>query len=155
MIHTVREIDFMMQGASSPAHATRDEELSTNRVFRTVPHRSAPEYRDILDTPTQTGGMSLDDPQAWTLIGIFTTMMLGSMTLMTMQFSRVIRAEIGGVRGEIGGLRGELRGDIGGLRGQLESLEGRLTGRIDALEHKVDSLDKEVANLATRFWRSQ
>lgn len=90
----------------------------------------------------------MDDPQVWTLIGVFTTMVLGGMTLMTMQFSRVIRAEIGG-------LRGELRGEIGGLRGQLESLEGRLTGRIDALEHKVDSLDKEVANLATRFWRSQ
>ncbi|WP_270410980.1 hypothetical protein [Microbacterium maritypicum] len=96
--------------------------------------------------------MRLDDPQVWTLIGVFTTMMLGGMTLMTMQFSRVIRAEIGG-------LRGELRSEIGGLRGdlsgRLESLEGRLTGRIDALEHKVDSLDKEVANLATRFWRSQ
>ncbi len=94
----------------------------------------------------------MDDPQVWTLIGVFTTMMLGGMTLMTMQFSRVIRAEIGG-------LRGELRSEIGGLRGdlsgRLESLEGRLTGRIDALEHKVDSLDKEVANLATRFWRSQ
>lgn len=94
----------------------------------------------------------MDDPQVWTLIGVFTTMMLGGMTLMTMQFSRVIRAEIGG-------LRGVLRGEIGGLRGdlsgRLESLEGRLTGRIDALEHKVDSLDKEVANLATRFWRSQ
>ena len=94
----------------------------------------------------------MDDPQVWTLIGVFTTMILGGMTLMTMQFSRVIRAEIGG-------LRGELRGEIGGLRGdlsgRLESLEGRLTGRIDALEHKVDSLDKEVANLATRFWRSQ
>lgn len=94
----------------------------------------------------------MDDPQVWTLIGVFTTMMLGGMTLMTMQFSRVIRAEIGG-------LRGELRGEIGGLRGdlsgRLENLEGRLTGRIDALEHKVDSLDKEVANLATRFWRSQ
>lgn len=94
----------------------------------------------------------MDDPQVWTLIGVFTTMMLGGMTLMTMQFSRVIRAEIGG-------LRGELRGEIGGLRGdlsgRLESLEGRLTDRIGALEHKVDSLDKEVANLATRFWRSQ
>lgn len=94
----------------------------------------------------------MDDPQVWTLIGVFMTMMLGGMTLMTMQFSRVIRAEIGGLRGELHGEIGGLRGD---LSGRLESLEGRLTGRIDALEHKVDSLDKEVANLATRFWRSQ
>lgn len=121
--------------------------------------RSAPEYRDNLGTPKQTGGMRLDDPQVWTLIGVFTTMMLGGMTLMTMQFSRVIRAEIGGLRGElsgtISGLSGEIRELRGDLSGRLESLEGRLTGRIDALEHKVDSLDKEVANLATRFWRSQ
>lgn len=96
--------------------------------------------------------MRLDDPQVWTLISVFTTMMLGGMTLMTMQFSRVIRAEIGGLRGELSGEIRELRGD---LSGRLESLEGRLTGRIDALEHKVDGLDKEVANLATRFWRSQ
>ena len=92
--------------------------------------------------------MLLNDPQVWTLIGIFTTVMLGGMSLMTSQFSRVIRAEVGGLRGEIGGLRGE-------LTGRMESLEGRLTGRIDALENKVDGLDKEVANLAARFWRLQ
>jgi len=85
--------------------------------------------------------MLLNDSQVWTLIGVFTTMMLGGMTVMTTQFSRVIRAEVGGLRAE--------------LTGRMEGLEGRLTGRIDALENKVDGLDREVANLAARFWRSQ
>ncbi|WP_431805868.1 hypothetical protein [Microbacterium paraoxydans] len=85
--------------------------------------------------------MLLNDLQVWTLIGVFTTMMLGGMTVMTTQFSRVIRAEVGGLRAE--------------LTGRMEGLEGRLTGRIDALENKVDGLDREVANLAARFWRSQ
>lgn len=85
--------------------------------------------------------MLLNDLQVWTLIGVFTTIMLGGMTVMTTQFSRVIRAEVGGLRAE--------------LTGRMEGLEGRLTGRIDALENKVDGLDRAVANLAARFWRSQ
>ena len=109
----------------------------------------------MLDPPAETGGMRLNDPQVWTLIGIFTTVMLGGMSLMTAQFGRVIRAEVGGLRGELGGVRGEIGGLRGELIGRMESLEGRLTGRIDALENKVDGLDKEVTNLATRFWRSQ
>ena len=110
--------------------------------------------------------MDLSDPQAWTMIGIFASAMLGGMTLMTTQFSRVLRAEIGGLRGElggeIGGLRGELRGEIDVLRTEmragfevmnvrLDSLDTRLT----RVEGKVDDLDTELTHLATRFWRSQ
>ncbi|AQY02963.1 hypothetical protein LJR044_003467 [Microbacterium foliorum] len=121
--------------------------------------------------------MDLSDPQAWTMIGIFASAMLGGMTLMTTQFSRVLRAEIGGLRGELGGeivgLRSELGGEIGGLRGELrgeidvlrtemragfevmnvrlDSLDTRLT----RVEGKVDDLDTELTHLATRFWRSQ
>ena len=108
----------------------------------------------------------MSDPQAWTMIGIFASAMLGGMTLMTTQFSRVLRAEIGGLRGElggeIGGLRGELRGEIDVLRTEmragfevmnvrLDSLDTRLT----RVEGKVDDLDTELTHLATRFWRSQ
>jgi len=110
--------------------------------------------------------MEVSDPQAWTMIGIFATAMLGGMTLMTTQFNRVLRSEIGGLRSEmhseIGGLRSEMHGEIGGLRSELragfevvnvrlESLDTRLT----RVEGKVDDLDTELTNLATRFWRSQ
>lgn len=115
----------------------------------------------------------MSDPQAWTMIGIFASAMLGGMTLMTTQFSRVLRAEIGGLRGELGGEIGGLRGELGGLRGELrgeidvlrtemragfevmnvrlDSLDTRLT----RVEGKVDDLDTELTHLATRFWRSQ
>ena len=81
--------------------------------------------------------MRLNDPQVWTLIGVFAAVMLGGMTLMTTQLSRVIRAEIDRVEGT--------------LSGRIDGLDARLS----RIETKVDDLDKELTNLATRFWRSQ
>ncbi|MGW9157345.1 hypothetical protein [Microbacterium sp. NPDC055665] len=81
--------------------------------------------------------MHLNDPQVWTLIGVFAAVMLGGMTLMTTQLSRVIRAEVGRVDAT--------------LSARIDGVDARL-GRI---ESKVDDLDKELTNLAVRFWRSQ
>ncbi|KJL22189.1 hypothetical protein RN51_02069 [Microbacterium oxydans] len=92
--------------------------------------------------------MRLNDPQVWTLIGVFAAVMLGGMTLMTTQLSRVIRAEVDRVEGT--------------LSARVDRVEGTLSARIDGLdarlgriETKVDDLDKELTNLTTRFWRSQ
>ena len=90
----------------------------------------------------------MNDPQVWTLIGVFAAVMLGGMTLMTTQLSRVIRAEVDRVEGT--------------LSARIDRIDGTLSARIDGLdarlgriETKVDDLDKELTNLATRFWRSQ
>ena len=90
----------------------------------------------------------MDDPQVWTLIGVFAAVMLGGMTLMTSQLSRVIRAEVDRIDGT--------------LSARIDRIDGTLSARIDGLdarlgriETKVDDLDKELTNLAVRFWRSQ
>ena len=90
----------------------------------------------------------MDDPQVWTLLGVFAAVMLGGMTLMTTQLSRVIRAEIDRIDGT--------------LSARIDRIDGTLSARIDGLdarlgriETKVDDLDKELTNLAARFWRSQ
>ncbi|SDS40874.1 hypothetical protein SAMN04489809_1790 [Microbacterium paraoxydans] len=90
----------------------------------------------------------MDDPQVWTLIGVFAAVMLGGMTLMTSQLSRVIRAEVDRIDGT--------------LSARIDRIDGTLSARIDGLdarlgriETKVDDLDRELTNLATRFWRSQ
>ena len=90
----------------------------------------------------------MDDPQVWTLIGVFAAVMLGCMTLITSQLSRVIRAEVDRIDGT--------------LSARIDRIDGTLSARIDGLdarlgriETKVDDLDRELTNLATRFWRSQ
>jgi len=107
-----------------------------------------PEYRDSLDVLADTGGMPMNDPQIWTLLGVFAAVMLGGMTLMSTQLSRVIRSEVGRVEGT--------------LSARIDRVEGTLSARIDGIdarlgriESKVEDLDKKVTNLAVRFWRSQ
>lgn len=104
---------------------------------RRVLHAPEPEYRDIVTVRNDTGGMRLNDPQVWTLIGVFATVMLGGMTLMTTQLSRIIRAE------------------TDRIHGTLSARIDAVVDRLDRIEAKVDDLDKELTNLAVRFWRSQ
>lgn len=92
--------------------------------------------------------MRLNDPQVWTLIGVFAAVMLGGMTLMTTQLSRIIRAEVDRVEGSLSARIDRVEGI---LSARIDGIDGRL-GRI---ESKVDDLDTELTNLATRFWRSQ
>lgn len=97
----------------------------------------------------------MNDPQIWTLISVFAAALIGGFSIMTAQFSRVIRAEIGRLDGR---LTGQIDALDGRLTGHIDAVDGKLTGHIDAVEARltgrIDTLDKEVANLAERFWRS-
>lgn len=90
----------------------------------------------------------MTDPQVWTLIGVFAAVMLGGMTLMTTQLSRIIRVEVDRVEGS-------LTARIDRVEGILSARIDGIDGRLGRIESKVDDLDTELMNLATRFWRSQ
>ncbi|MEA1263405.1 hypothetical protein MicroSTF_10235 [Microbacterium sp. STF-2] len=92
--------------------------------------------------------MRLTDPQVWTLIGVFAAVMLGGMTLMTTQLSRIIRVEVDRVEGS-------LTARIDRVEGILSARIDGIDGRLGRIESKVDDLDTELTNLATRLWRSQ
>ncbi len=80
--------------------------------------------------------INVTEPQVWTMIGVFTALMFGMLTIVSTLFVRVIRSEIGGVRGEIGGEIGGLRGEIDGLRREMNM--------------KFDNLDRDVQVLMRR-----
>ena len=50
----------------------------------------------------------MNEPQVWTLIGVFATGLFGMITLMSTMFVRIIRTEIGSVRTEIQGVHTRL-----------------------------------------------
>ena len=85
----------------------------------------------------------MDHRQTWMLIGVFAAAVLGGMALVTSQFHRVIRTELGGTRSEMHGVLGE-------VHARIDAVDMRLA----RLEDKADDLDKEVTNLAVRIWRS-
>jgi hypothetical protein len=87
--------------------------------------------------------ITVTEPQVWTMIGVFTALMFGMLTVVSTLFVRVVRSEIGGVRAELVGTRGELEGQIGGLRGEMNA-------RFDAVHVKIDGLDRDVQLLMNR-----
>ena len=67
----------------------------------------------------------MNDAQIWTMIGAFTALMLGMMTIVSTLFIRVLRAEIGGLRSEV-------------------------NGRLDAMNTLMDGIDRDVQALVKR-----
>lgn len=78
----------------------------------------------------------MNDAQIWTMIGAFSALMLGMLTVVSTLFVRVLRAEIGG-------LRNEMNGQIGGLRNEM-------TARFDAVNTRIDGLDRDAQAIVKR-----
>ncbi|MFJ2551053.1 hypothetical protein [Microbacterium sp. NPDC087591] len=78
----------------------------------------------------------MNDAQIWTMIGAFSALMIGTPTVVSTLFVRVVRSEIGG-------LRNEMNGQIGGLRNEMNA-------RFDAVGTRIDGLDRDVQALAKR-----
>lgn len=62
--------------------------------------------------------LTVTEPQVWTLIAVFATLMFGMLTVVSTMFVRVVRSEI-----------------------------GRLDTKFDALNVRIDSLDRDVQAL--------
>lgn len=78
----------------------------------------------------------MNDPQVWTLIGVFAAVTVGAITLLLRQNDKV---------------NASLRNEIAA---RFDGLQGRMDAKFEAIDRRLDDLDREAANLATRFWRS-
>lgn len=93
----------------------------------------------------------MNDPQIWTLIGVFTAAVLGGMSLMVTLITRATSAQIAALGSQ---LTGEIRALDGRVTGQIASLDSRFSARFDTVDVRFEVLDKEVAGLAKRMWGS-
>ena len=85
----------------------------------------------------------MTEAQVWTMIGVFTTLMLGTLTIIATLFVRVLRAEIGGVRTDIGSLRAEMNARFEAVDARFEAVDARF----DAVNTRIDGLDRDVQAL--------
>ncbi len=85
----------------------------------------------------------MDGAQVWTMIGAFTALMMGMLTVVSTLSIRVLRSEIGG-------LRNEMNGQLGGLRNEMTARFDAVGTRIDGVNARIDGLDRDVQALVKR-----
>ena len=80
--------------------------------------------------------LTLNEPQVWTVIGVFATALFGMLGFVMTSIQRTIRTEIGSVRTGLGSEIGSLRHEMG--------------VRFDSLSGRIDHLDRDVQFLMKR-----
>lgn len=93
----------------------------------------------------------MNEPQVWTLIGVFAAGMFGTITLISTMFLRMmhdgfasVRTEIAGVRTEIAGVRNEVAGEFASVRTEIASEFASVRTEIRAVNGRIDHLDRDV-----------
>ena len=87
----------------------------------------------------------MNEPQVWTLIGVFAAVMLGGMSLTTTLIMRSTTSAIDG-------LRAEMTGGLAGLRAEMTARFDGVDARLDATDARIAHLDRDVTFLMTRAW---
>lgn len=94
-------------------------------------------------------GVSLvNDPQIWTLLGVFAAIMLGGMTLMTTLLMRTMTAAIEGVNGRIDGVNGR----IDGVQARIDGLSAEMNAKFETVNVKLEHLDRDVTALSKKVF---
>lgn len=100
----------------------------------------------------------MNEPQVWTLIGVFGAALFGMLTLMSTMFVRTVQTEIRSVRTEIGSVRTEIGTEIASLRSEMgteiASLRTEMSAElksirteIGGLHGRIDRLDSDISGL--------
>lgn len=79
----------------------------------------------------------MNEPQVWTLIGVFAASTFAMMGLTASLFLNVINARFDG-------LQSEVKAEIGGLRSEMNAGFARVDGKIDHLDRDVQALFRRV-----------
>lgn len=89
----------------------------------------------------------MTEPQVWTLIGVFAATIFGVLGVVSSTFTRVLRAEIGGLRGEMIARFERVDAQFERVDAQFERVDAqfaRIDQRIDHLDRDVQALTRHV-----------
>ncbi|KJQ55248.1 hypothetical protein [Microbacterium sp. SA39] len=90
----------------------------------------------------------MNEPQIWTLIGVFAAGMFGTITLMSTMFVRMMQNGFDSVRkefkSEFASVRTELRGEFTNVRTEFRSEFQAVNGRIDHLDRDLNAVYRHL-----------
>lgn len=90
----------------------------------------------------------LTEPQVWTLIGVFSGVMIGLLGIVFASFRHL---------GD--GLRSELRTEVGSIRVELHSVKtefvARMDSRFEGVNNRLDNIDRDVQFLMRKEFGEQ
>lgn len=84
--------------------------------------------------------LGMDEPQVWTLIGVFAAGMCGTITLVVTMFAHIMKTEFTSVRIEIASVRTEMTLGFEAVRTEFRAVHGR----IDALDRDVNAIYRHL-----------
>ncbi len=93
--------------------------------------------------------IELNEPQIWTLIGVFAASTFGMCTLMSTMFVRMMNNGFESLRSEIGGLRTEVNVRFDAAQAVTDARFDRMQAATDA---RFDHLDRDVQALVRRVF---
>lgn len=101
----------------------------------------------------------MTDAQAWTLIIGSLSIAFGLVGVVTGQFSRVLRAELGSVRTELRTELGAVRTEIGSVRAEMRTeiagLRAEMLAGFTRVDERIDHLDRDVQALMRHLFRQE
>ena len=90
----------------------------------------------------------MNEPQIWTLIGVFAAGMFGTITLMSTMFVRMMQNGFDSVRkefkSEFASVRTEFRSEFANVRMELKSELASVRTEIQAVNGRIDHLDRDL-----------
>jgi len=86
----------------------------------------------------------MNEPQIWTVIGVFAAGMFGTIALMSTMFVRMMQNGFDGMRkefrSEFAGVRTEFRSEFAAVRTEIKAVHGR----IDHLDRDVNAIHRRL-----------
>ena len=83
----------------------------------------------------------MNDPQIWTLLGVFAAIMLGGMTLMTTLLTRTMAAGFKGVDAK-----------FEAVDAKFDAVEKTMNAKFETVNVKLEHLDRDISALSKKVF---
>lgn len=93
--------------------------------------------------------MTVNDPQIWTMVGIFAAAMFGTLGLLVPLINRNTRVLVEGLEKVV---NAKLEGVEAKFESRFESLENVMNAKFDVVNAKLEHLDRDVTALSKKVF---